>query len=138
MVHVAPYLTQEWLDERRRLWAEMPERPGATARIQYEVTGEEPVRYWAAYLDGRIEASETGTIGAPEVTLTFSREDGVRMEQGDLDPNVAYRDGLVAFSGDMRTLMGMFPVLWPSPTGRMGTARRYRELQERVRAATEF
>lgn len=67
---------------------------------------------------------------------TFSREDGVPLEQGDIDPNVAYREGCIAFSGDKR--MGMFPVLWLSTAGRVGTAKRYRELRERIRAVTGF
>jgi len=36
---MAKYLTQEWLDLQRELAQEFPERPGATARMQYVVTG---------------------------------------------------------------------------------------------------
>ena len=34
------YLSQEWLDEGRALAASQPERPGASAKMQYVVTGE--------------------------------------------------------------------------------------------------
>ena len=33
------YLSQEWLDEFVTLAADQPNRPGATVRIQYKVTG---------------------------------------------------------------------------------------------------
>ena len=36
---MAKYLSQEWLDEGRKLAQEFPERPGATARMQFAVTG---------------------------------------------------------------------------------------------------
>jgi len=36
---MAKYLSQEWLDEGRKLSDEFPERPGASARMQYVVTG---------------------------------------------------------------------------------------------------
>lgn len=135
---MARYLTQQWLDERRRLWSEMPERPHASARIQYEVTGDRPAQYWVTFVDGRIEASETGRLETPEIVLTFDYADGVQMEKGDIDANDALRQGIIKFAGDMRILMGMFPVIWPSPTGRMSTARLYRGVQERVRGVTEF
>ncbi len=35
---MAKWLTQEWLDESRQLSESQPERPGATARMQYVVT----------------------------------------------------------------------------------------------------
>ena len=36
---MAKYLSQEWLDLGRELAQEFPERPGASARMQYVVTG---------------------------------------------------------------------------------------------------
>ena len=33
------YLTQEWFDETRAMAESQPERPGATARMQYIVSG---------------------------------------------------------------------------------------------------
>ena len=36
---MAKFLSQEWLDLQKDLGQEFPERPGATARMQYKVTG---------------------------------------------------------------------------------------------------
>ena len=36
---MSKWLTQEWLDETRKMSEGQPERPGATARMQYVVTG---------------------------------------------------------------------------------------------------
>lgn len=132
------YLTQAWFDECRQIWSTMPERPGATARIQYVIDGERPIRYWVVFEDGRIIASELGSVGAPDVTLTCSYDDSTQIVRGELDPNTAYGDGRIEFVGDMRTLMGMFPVIWPSLAGRSRTAVRYRDVHQRVAQMTEF
>lgn len=132
------YLTQPWLDECRQIWSTMPERPGATARIQYVINGQQPVRYWVEFVDGRISASELGTVGAPDVTLTCSYDDSVQILRGELDPNTAYSDERIEFVGDMRTLMGMFPVIWPSLVSRSRTAVRYRGVHQRITQITQF
>ena len=36
---MAKYLSQQWLDEGRKLAEDQPVRPGATAKMQYVVTG---------------------------------------------------------------------------------------------------
>lgn len=132
------FLTQAWLDECREIWSTMPERPGASARIQYVLEGDQTVRHWAVFKDGRIVENGLGSVGAPEVTLTCSYADGVRMVRGEIDPNTAYADGRIEFSGDMRTLMGMFPVIWPSHSGRSRTAVRYRDVHQRIAQITAF
>jgi len=45
---MAKWLTQEWLDEGRKLAEGQPERPGASARLQYVVTGgpDGDIRYY--------------------------------------------------------------------------------------------
>lgn len=133
-----PYLTQSWLDECRQIWSTMPERPGATALIQYIIEGDHRVHYWVDFRDGRIFDSELGSVGAPDVTLTCSYDDSVSIVRGELDANIAYSDGRIEFVGDMRTLMGMFPIIWPSLTSRSRTATRYRDLQQRILRMTEF
>lgn len=132
------YLTQEWLAECQQVWSTMPERPGATARIQYVIEGDRSIRYWIIFKDGRISAAELGTLGRPDVTLTCSYSDSVQIVRGELDPNTAYGDGRIDFVGDMRTLMGMFPVIWPSLAGRSRTAVRYRDVHQRVARMTRF
>ena len=51
---MAKYLTQEWLDESRKLAEDQPVRPGATAKMQYAVTGapEGDIKYYCVLEDG--------------------------------------------------------------------------------------
>jgi hypothetical protein len=136
---VAEFLTQEWLDEYRRLGAELPERQGATARIQYAVGGAAGVIvYHVVFLDGRVVAATLGTLEEPDVVLTLSHAHAVGIQKGELDANALFGSGAIRFSGDMRSLMSLLPVLWPSPRRRLGSARRYLAFQDDVRARTEF
>jgi hypothetical protein len=139
---VARYLTQEWLDECRGLAATLPERPGATARIQYVIRSAEPGRpdtvYHIVFEDGRIVSSALGVLDDPDVVLTMSHADSVGVQNGELDANALFSTGSIGFSGDMRMLMSLLPILWPSPTRRLGSARVYRAYQQDVRARTEY
>ena len=54
---MAKWLSQEWFDEQKRLAADQPERPGATARMQYVIKGygDEPdVSYYWILEDGKL------------------------------------------------------------------------------------
>lgn len=139
---MAMYLTQEWLDECRRRGAELPQRPGATARIQYVIGGSAPgeavVSYYVVFEDGRIVSSALGALDDSDVVLTMTYGDAVGVQKGDLDANALFSAGTIGFAGDMRTLMSLLPILWPSPSRRLGSARLYRALQGDIRANTEY
>jgi hypothetical protein len=60
---MAKYLTQEWLDESRKLAEDQPVRPGATAKMQYVVTGApegEDIKYYWVLEDGKLLDSQLG------------------------------------------------------------------------------
>lgn len=125
------YLTQEWLDEGRRLAADQPERPGVGARIQYVVTDgpDGDVRYWWVVEDGRLVDSQIGELDDPDFTLTMTYETGREIASGALDPNVAFMQGRMKCAGDVGKLMQLIPI-----TG----SPEYRALQEKTRANLEF
>jgi alkyl sulfatase BDS1-like metallo-beta-lactamase superfamily hydrolase len=127
---MAKYLTQEWLDETRAMAAGQPERPGATARMQYVVTGgpEGDIKYWWRLEDGKLLESELGTLEDSDFTMTLSYEDSVKVQQGELDANAAFMQGRMKVTGDMGKLMQLMP-LTNSPE--------YRALQEEIRGITE-
>ena len=133
------YLTQEWLDEYRRLATDQPERPGATARIQYVIEGIDEIQYYVEFEDGRVVSCVLGELRDPDVTLTMTYEDSARIHKGELDPNQAFNQGRIGFDGEMRRLMSLLPILWPSPTRRLSSAAaRYHALREQLRAVTDF
>ena len=59
------YLSQEWLDEVTKMAEGQPERPGASARMQYVVTGgpEGDIKYYWALDNGKLLENKLGEIG---------------------------------------------------------------------------
>ena len=125
------YLTQEWLDETRAMAQDQPNRPGASARMQYVVSGgpEGTIEYWWRLEDGTLEESARGKIDDPDFTLSLSYEDSVKVAQGELDANAAFMQGRMKVSGNMGKLMQLMP-LTNSPE--------YKGLQDQIRDLTDF
>ena len=129
---MATWLTQEWFDEQKRLAADQPERPGATARMQYVIKGygDEPdVSYYWILEDGKLVEDQLGTLDDAELTLTMSRADAEAVQRGTLDEQAAFMQGRIKVEGNMSKLMALLPIT-SSPE--------YKELQEKLRALTEF
>lgn len=128
---MAKWLTQEWLDEQTRLSADQPERPGASARMQYSITGgpDGGVQYYWVLEDGRLLENKIGTLPDPELTLTIFWDDAMQMQKGELDEQAAFMQGKVKVEGNMAKLMALLPIT-SSPE--------YRELQQKLREITEY
>lgn len=125
------YLTQEWLDETRALAADQPERPGASARMQYLVTGgpDGDVKYYWVLEDGKLLENQLGEIDDADFTMTLSYDDAVKVQKGELDPNAAFMQGRMKVTGNLAKLMQLMP-LTNSPE--------YKALQEKVRDITDY
>jgi putative sterol carrier protein len=128
---MAKYLSQEYLDLQRQLAQEFPERPGATARLQYIVTGapEGEVHYYSVLDNGRMLENALGDDPEAEVTMTSAYEDSVKMAKGELDANAAFVQGKVKVAGNMSKVMSLLP-LTQSPE--------YKAIAEKVNAETEY
>lgn len=125
------WLSQEWLDESKKLAESQPERPGASARMQYVVTGgpDGDIKYYWVLENGKLQESKLGEMPDPEVTLTQSYEDAKKIQQGELDANAAFMQGRVKVTGNMAKLMALLPLT---------NAPEYKQLQEQIQAITEF
>ncbi len=125
------WLTQEWFDEQTRLAEDQPERPGASARMQYVVTGgpDGDVRFYWILEDGKLIENKLGTLDDPELTLTQSYEDAKKIQTGELDAQAAFMQGRIKAEGNMAKLLALMPIT-NSPE--------YRALQERIREITEY
>ncbi len=125
------WLTQEWFDEQTRLAEDQPERPGATARMQYVITGgpDGDVRFYWILEDGKLIENKLGTLDDPELTLTQSYEDAKKIQTGELDAQAAFMQGRIKAEGNMAKLLALMPIT-NSPE--------YRALQERIREITEY
>lgn len=127
------YLTQEWLDSQRELAQEFPERPGATARLQYHVLGgpEGDVHYYWVVDNGNLQESSVGDDPDAEITLSMSYEDSVKMQKGELDANAAFMQGRIKVvpGSNMGKLMSLLP-LTQSPE--------YKSIVAKVDAITDY
>ena len=128
---MAKYLTQEWLDEGRELAKGQPDRPGASAKMQYALSGgpDGELKYYWVLEDGKLLESQLGEIDEPDFTMSMSYDDSVLIQKGELDVNAAFMQGRVKVAGDMGKLMQLMP-LTNSPE--------YKALQEKVGENTDF
>ncbi len=128
---MAKYLTQEWLDESRELAKDQPERAGASAKMQYVVTGapDGDIKYYWVLENGKLLESQLGEIADADFTLTSTFDDSVAIAKGELDANAAFMQGKMKVTGNMGKLMQLMP-LTMSPE--------YQALGEKIRAITEF
>jgi predicted lipid carrier protein YhbT len=125
------YLTQEWLDLQQEVAQEFPERPGATARMQYVVTGgpDGDIKYYWVLENGKLLESRLGDDPDAEVTLTSTWDDSCKIQRGELDATAAFMQGRLKVTGNMGKLMSLMP-LTQSPE--------YKAIQEKITAQTEF
>ena len=125
------WLSQEWLDESKKLAESQPERPGASARMQYVVTGgpDGDIKYYWVLENGKLQESQLGEMPDPEVTLTQSYEDAKKIQEGELDANAAFMQGRVKVTGNMAKLMSLLPLT---------NAPEYKALQEQIKGITEY
>lgn len=129
---MAKYLTQEWLDLQRELAQDSPERPGATARMQYIVTGtpdDGDVGYHTVIENGVMQENALGTDAEAEFTLSCTYDDSVKILNGELDANAAFMQGRMKVTGNMGKLMSLMP-LTQSPE--------YKAIQAQVADQTEL
>ena len=128
---MSKYLTQEWLDETGKMADSQPERPGASARMQYVITGgpEGDIKYYWRLDNGKLLESKLGEIPDADFTLTLTYDDSVSVQKGDLDANAAFMQGRMKVTGNMGKLMQLMP-LTNSPE--------YKALQEEIRGITNY
>jgi putative sterol carrier protein len=125
------WLTQEWLDESKRLSATQPVRPGASARLQYVITDgpDGDIQYYWVVVDGQLTENRLGELSDAEVTMTETYDDAMALQKGELDANAAFMQGKVKVTGDVNKLMSLLPITM-SPE--------FHEFNQAVLAITEF
>ncbi|MGH9124515.1 MAG: SCP2 sterol-binding domain-containing protein [Acidimicrobiales bacterium] len=130
---MSKWLSQEWLDETKKMAESQPDRPGASAKMQYVVTGgpDGDIRYYWLLEDGHLLENQLGDIEGAEITMTMTYDDARKIQEGELDPNAAFMQGRIKISNNtnMAKLMSLMP-LTNSPE--------YKELQVLIRTITEY
>ena len=125
------WLSQDWLDHTKKLAETQPERPGASARMQYIVTGgpEGDIHYYWVLENGKLLESQLGDLPDAEVTLTQTYEDALKIQKGELDANAAFMQGRIKVTGNMAKLMALLPLT---------NAPEYKALQTEIQGITEY
>ncbi len=125
------WLTQEWMDAQTQLAQDQPERPGASARMQYVISGgpDGDVKYYWVLDDGHIKENRLGVLDDAELTLTQSYEDALKIQKGEMDEQAAFMQGRIKVEGNMAKLMALLPIT-SSPE--------YRALQDKIREITDY
>jgi putative sterol carrier protein len=128
---MSKWLTQEWLDETRKMAESQPERPGASARMQYVISGgpDGDVKYYWVLESGKLLESQLGELADAEVTMTQTYEDAQKIQKGELYPNAAFMQGRIKVQGNMAKLMALMPLT---------NAPEYKELQKQIQEITDF
>jgi hypothetical protein len=108
------FLSEEWLEERFAKVAVLEPSPGVTLRIQHVVVdapGGATVRYYDEVKDGSLLSSGLGDIAAPDVTLTNTWTDELRVLRGEIDPLMIAMTGRLTVDGDQGGMLAMLPIL---------------------------
>ena len=129
---MAKWLSQEWLDESRKRAESQPERPGASARMQYVITNNpdgDDIKYYWVLENGKLLESQLGELPDAEVTLTQTYDDAKKIQTGELDASAAFMQGRVKVAGNMAKLMSLLPLT---------NAPEYKQLQAEILENTEF
>jgi putative sterol carrier protein len=128
---MAKYLTQEWLDLYKDLAQEFPERAGATAVMQYVITGtpDGDVMYVQRIENGKMMESQLGDSEDAEFTLTLSYEDAKKIQRSELDANAAFMQGRLKVTGNLGKLMALMPLTQSAE---------YKAIQAKLTEQTEF
>ncbi|WP_188194705.1 SCP2 sterol-binding domain-containing protein [Nonomuraea sp. SYSU D8015] len=126
------YLTEEWMELALKTAESLPERRGANGRLQYVLTGGPDggeIRYYWILENGRLTGAACGQVDDPDFTVTMTYADSVLIEKGELSDEDAYAQGRTKFTGSMSKAMRLMPLL---------NSAEFKEVQDRIRAATEF
>lgn len=130
MAAAAPLLSPEWVALHREVTADLPARPGASARIEYRLSDgpADGSTFHLALEDGRIVDGGLGPDADADFSVLLSRDDYLAVLGGDLDQNVGFMQGRVKVTGNIGRMLSVLPVT---------TSEEWHEATARLLAATE-
>ena len=113
MAEPVALLTQDWLDLQRQATDSLPQRPGASATVEYKVSGAPggDVVFHTVLEDGRINWNALGPAPAEaDFTVLVPYADYVEIVRGELDQNVGFMQGRVKVTGNIGRMLSVMPV----------------------------
>jgi hypothetical protein len=124
------FLSPEWVERQRELLAGLPERPGVTVQVRHVVTGGPggDVVYHLVFDGGRVVGGGLGPGDDADVVLTTTYDVAAGIARGDVEPSVAFMQGVLKTEGPTAQLVPLF-ALTQTPE--------YRAAADRLRAETD-
>lgn len=106
------FLSPEWVERQRELLGTLPERPGVTAQVRHVVTGgpDGDVAYHLVFDGGRVVGGGAGPGDDAEVVLTTTYEVAAGIARGDVEPSVAFMQGVLKTEGPTARLVPLLAV----------------------------
>jgi SCP-2 sterol transfer family len=110
------FLSEEWAELCRELFAGLPVRPGVSARVAHVITGtpQGVVVCGLVVEDGRVLSVVTGraaeTDSGADLTITTTHADARRLAAGELDASVVVMQGRAKVAGDVGKLLALLPL----------------------------
>ena len=128
---MAQFLSQEWLDLQTKYADSLPERKGATARLQYKITGGPggEVTFHTVIENGRVIENALGEDPQTDFAMTVGYKDFVKTAQGAVDASALFMQGKLKVVGSTRTLLSLMPLTQSTE---------YRDLTAKVSAETQY
>jgi hypothetical protein len=111
---VVEHLSADWVERLRTVGAELPERSGATARLQQIVSGTPAgeVAFTISIVDGRVAAAALGRDDdGADCTFLVAYKDAVAIAKGDLALEAGFMQGRVKMTGATAPWLAVQPVL---------------------------
>jgi hypothetical protein len=111
---VVEHLSPDWVERLRAAGADLPERAGASARLQHVVSGAPggEVAYTLVVEDGRVTAASIGRDDdAADCTLLITHKDAVAIAKGELAVEAGFMQGRVKMTGPSGPFLAVQPVL---------------------------
>ncbi|HEY8525632.1 MAG TPA: SCP2 sterol-binding domain-containing protein [Acidimicrobiales bacterium] len=125
------FLSPEWVERQRELLKDLPGGEDVSVRVRCVVTGgpDGDVTYHLEFDGGRAVSGGPGPGDEPDVVLTTTYEVARDIARGDLEPSVAFMQGVLKTQGPTAQLVPLL-ALTQSPA--------YQAAAERLRAETEL
>jgi len=109
-------LSSEWFEQLKPRLAGRLEPLDVDVGLQCLIGGgpDGDVKCYGVITEGEVVEAGLGSLDAADLTVTIDYDDVVRIDRGELDPNVAYMQGRLKVAGDLAKLMALLPLTRPS------------------------
>tara|TARA_B110000014_G_C19934045_1_gene483267 strand:+ start:201 stop:581 length:381 start_codon:yes stop_codon:yes gene_type:complete len=104
---VPSFLSDDWLEDLRRLGKELPKVKGASISCQHEIseTPEGKIRFYAIWEDGVLSEADTGKMDNPDCILQAKYEDALDILHGRNKAEAAFMQGDLKVDGNYKKLL---------------------------------